>query len=95
MTLIGETKRLDELDAIVSVTDKVCPFWPFFRSVFICLLFQDLERSYFISKIEEGFYIVLIYEIRKSEKDSAVNQFIIDIVNHLRGSRVLESLKPV
>ncbi|XP_055328186.1 KICSTOR subunit 2-like [Paramacrobiotus metropolitanus] len=54
-----------------------------------------MERTYFIARIEERFYIVLIFEIKKSEKDSAVNLFLSDMVTQLRGSAVLESLKPV
>ncbi|GAU97392.1 hypothetical protein RvY_08699 [Ramazzottius varieornatus] len=55
---------------------------------------RAMDRTYFAAQIEPRFYIVIVFEVKKSEKDVTVTQFLLDIVSQLRCSKTLESLKP-
>ena len=50
--------------------------------------------TYFIHRIEQRFYIVLIFEGRRNEKDSAINSFIQETASQLSCVRIFTSLKP-
>ena len=50
--------------------------------------------SYFLHQIENRFYIVLIFEGRRNEKDSTINSFIQETASQLSCVRIFASLKP-
>ena len=35
-----------------------------------------MDRTYFAAQIEPRFYIVIVFEVKKSEKDVTVTQFL-------------------
>ena len=47
-----------------------------------------------MSSVETRMTFVIIFESKKSEKDNYINNFIHDICNHLRCSKIFTSLKP-
>ena len=58
--------------------------------------FYDMrvEATYFLHQIEPRFYVVIVFDGRKNEKDSTINSFIQDTAISLRCSRNFSSLKP-
>ena len=50
--------------------------------------------SYFLHQIESRFYIVVIFEGRRNEKDSTINSFIQETASQLSCVRIFASLKP-
>ena len=63
--------------------DKTVPFFD-----------VGVGATYFLHQIEPRFYIVIIFEGRRNEKDSAINGFIQETVFQLRCCRIFASLKP-
>ena len=53
-----------------------------------------VAASYFLHQIEARFYIVLIFEGRRNEKDSTINSFIQETASQLSCVRIFASLKP-
>ncbi|PVD32126.1 hypothetical protein C0Q70_07554 [Pomacea canaliculata] len=60
-----------------------------------CSYFFDSKAlsTYFIVKIDPRIYLVVIFETKKSEKDSYINSFLTDFSAQLRGHWILGSLK--
>ena len=50
--------------------------------------------TYFLHSIEPRFYIVIIFDGRRSERDSTINTFIQETALQLRCSKIFASLKP-
>ena len=57
------------------------------------MFFQKTESTYFLSRIEARITFVVIFDSKKAERDSYVQNFIVDISSSLRLSRLLQSLK--
>ena len=51
--------------------------------------------TYFLHQIEPRFYVVIILEGRRNEKDSNINGFLAETVDQLRCAKVISSLKLV
>ncbi|KAL4218393.1 hypothetical protein ACF0H5_023129 [Mactra antiquata] len=64
-------------------TDKVC-----------CIFDKGVTSTYFITCVDVKIYIVVIYECKKSEKDSYVNNFMLELSSMLRCVKHFASLKP-
>lgn len=62
--------------------------------MYILLVLQTAQSTYFIIKVEQRIALVVIFESKKSEKDSYVNNFMTDIHTHLKGAKLFASLKP-
>jgi len=60
------------------------------------VFFSDVGvgATYFLRQIEPRFYVVVIFEGRRNEKDSTINGFIEETALQLRCCRVFASLKP-
>lgn len=55
---------------------------------------KHVQNTYFMMVIESYMTLVVIFDCKKSEKDSYVTNFIIDMCSSLRGTKLLASLKP-
>ncbi|XP_072180250.1 KICSTOR subunit 2-like [Diadema setosum] len=55
---------------------------------------QPQQVTYFIGHIDRRMSLVVIFESKKSEKDSNTRSFIQDMCTLLRGSKLLASLRP-
>ncbi|XP_052763854.1 KICSTOR subunit 2-like isoform X2 [Mya arenaria] len=53
-----------------------------------------VQSTYFITSIEPRIYLVVIYETKKSEKDSYVNSFMLELSSLLRCIKHFAGLKP-
>ena len=60
----------------------------------LLIYFQAVQSTYFITHLEPRISIVVIYETKKSEKDSYVNNFLLDLSSQLRCMKLFSSLKP-
>ena len=56
--------------------------------------FQGVQSTYFISHADPRVAIVVIYETKKSEKDSYVNNFLLELSSQLRCVKLFSNLKP-
>ncbi|XP_041360889.1 KICSTOR complex protein C12orf66 homolog isoform X2 [Gigantopelta aegis] len=59
-----------------------------------CFYDMKAHSTYFISRVDARVSLVVIFETKKSEKDSYVNNFMSDFGSHLRCTKILSSLKP-
>ncbi|XP_063067818.1 KICSTOR subunit 2 [Engraulis encrasicolus] len=71
--------RAAELNAL----DKVVHFYD-----------DKVQSTYFLSRPEPHFTLVLIFDGRRSEKDSHITAFLLDITGNLRNTKALSWLKP-
>lgn len=55
---------------------------------------QQIGATYFLCRVEPRITLVVIFESRKSEKDSYIKDFVYDITTQLRCSKVFANLKP-
>ena len=55
---------------------------------------MGVGATYFLHQIEPRFYVVIVFDGRKNEKDSTINSFMQDTAISLRCSRNFSSLKP-
>ncbi|WAR18092.1 CL066-like protein, partial [Mya arenaria] len=55
---------------------------------------RAVQSTYFITSIEPRIYLVVIYETKKSEKDSYVNSFMLELSSLLRCIKHFAGLKP-
>ncbi|KAI0221223.1 hypothetical protein LSAT2_027374 [Lamellibrachia satsuma] len=55
---------------------------------------ERLQCTYFLTRVEPRLTFVVIFEQKKSERDSFVNNFLSDICLHLRCTKLFASLKP-
>ncbi|XP_064597265.1 KICSTOR subunit 2-like [Liolophura sinensis] len=60
----------------------------------VCIYDKTAQSTYFIIKVEQRIALVVIFESKKSEKDSYVNNFMTDMHTHLKGAKLFASLKP-
>ncbi|KAH9513698.1 hypothetical protein Btru_041835 [Bulinus truncatus] len=51
------------------------------------------QSSYFITQVEARIFLVVMFESRKSEKDSGINTFMMDLASQLRCQSIMASLK--
>ena len=58
------------------------------------MCFQGVQTTYFIAHLDPRISIVVIYETKKSEKDSYVNNFLLELSSQLRCTKLFSSLKP-
>ena len=56
-------------------------------------MFQKIQSTYFMTRIEERMTLVVIFESKKSEKDSYVLNFLNEVCSHLRCTKLFASLK--
>ena len=56
--------------------------------------FQAVQSTYFITHADPRIAIVVIYETKKSEKDSYVNNFLLELNSQLRCVKLFSNLKP-
>lgn len=59
-----------------------------------CIYDKGVQSTYFITCADPRIYLVVIYESKKSEKDSSVNNFMLDLSSSLRCVKHFTSLKP-
>ncbi|XP_046350661.1 KICSTOR subunit 2-like isoform X1 [Haliotis rufescens] len=59
-----------------------------------CFYDKRAQSTYFISRVDPRIYLVVVFETKKSEKDSYVTNFMNDLSLQLRCSKILSSLKP-
>lgn len=59
-----------------------------------CIYDKGVQSTYFITCADPRIYIVVIYESKKSEKDSYVNSFLLELSAMLRCVKHFSSLKP-
>ncbi|XP_041482961.1 KICSTOR complex protein C12orf66 homolog [Lytechinus variegatus] len=55
---------------------------------------QPQMMTYFIGHVDRRMNLVVLFESKKSERDSTTNSFIQEMCSLLRGSRLLASLRP-
>ncbi|XP_075065537.1 KICSTOR subunit 2 [Mixophyes fleayi] len=55
---------------------------------------DKVQRTYFLTRPEPHFTLVVIFESKKSEKDSHLISFLNELSHSLKSSRVFASLKP-
>ncbi|XP_063783641.1 KICSTOR subunit 2 [Pseudophryne corroboree] len=101
-------KGVDQYPAIVSLpSDRPVMHWP---NVILLMTdksadlntlekvvhFYDdkVQRTYFLTRPEPHFTIVVIFESKKSERDSHFISFLNELSHSLKSSRVFASLKP-
>ena len=54
---------------------------------------MGVGATYFLQQIEPRFYIIIILDGRRNEKDSNINGFLLETVDQLRCAKVISSLK--
>lgn len=56
--------------------------------------FSSQEQcTYILTTVEPNIYLVILFENKKSEKDSFISNFVIDICHNLRCTKVFICLK--
>lgn len=56
--------------------------------------FSSQEQcTYILTTVEPNIYLVILFESKKSEKDSFISNFVIDICHNLRCTKVFICLK--
>ena len=58
-----------------------------------CFSLQKAQSTYFITQIDPRVSLVVIFESKKSEKDSHTNSFLSDFSAQLRSQWILGSLR--
>uniref|UniRef100_A0A8C5QC31 KICSTOR subunit 2 n=1 Tax=Leptobrachium leishanense TaxID=445787 RepID=A0A8C5QC31_9ANUR len=101
-------KGVDQYPAIVSLpNDRPVMHWPNVIMIMtdksqdlntlekVVYFYDDkVQSTYFLTRPEPNFTIVLIFESKKSEKDSHFISFLNEVSHSLKSSRVFASLKP-
>ncbi|XP_054720112.1 KICSTOR subunit 2-like [Uloborus diversus] len=66
------------------------------RNTDTAVLFYDkrMNATYFMSKIECRMTLVVIFEIKKTERDTHIHRFMHSLCSQLRGNKIFASLKP-
>lgn len=59
-----------------------------------CFYDKAVQSTYFITHADPRIAIVVIYETKKSEKDSYVNNFLLELNSQLRCVKLFSNLKP-
>ena len=55
---------------------------------------QKLQSTYFLLRIDPGIFLIIVFETKKQDRDTFVQNFIQTTCYELRISKVLASLKP-
>ncbi|CAH2277776.1 Hypothetical predicted protein [Pelobates cultripes] len=101
-------KGVDQYPAIVSLpNDRPIMHWPNVIMIMadkspdlntlekVVYFYDDkVQSTYFLTRPEPNFTIVVIFESKKSERDSHFISFLNEISHSLKSSRVFASLKP-
>ncbi|KAM8974703.1 KICSTOR subunit 2 [Pelodytes ibericus] len=101
-------KGVDQYPAIVSLpNDRPVMHWPNVIMIMsdkstdlntlekVVYFFDDkVQSTYFLTRPEPNFTIVVIFESKKSERDSHFISFLNELSHSLKSSRVFSSLKP-
>lgn len=63
-------------------------------SKMICVHDKKAQSTYFLSQVDTKVTLVVIFESKKSEKDSYVNNFIVEFSSSLKGTKLFNHFKP-
>lgn len=60
----------------------------------VCFFDQQIGSTYFLCRVDPKITIVVVFDAKKSEKDSYIKDFIYDLALQLRCNKVFTNLKP-
>lgn len=60
----------------------------------VCFFDQQIGSTYFLCRVDPKVTIVVVFDTKKSEKDSYIRDFIYDLALQLRCNKVFTNLKP-
>jgi len=96
---------MDTFPAVLSIPQKPLSRWPSVVMLIsgrmsdlnsdklVGFFDSQVQSTYFILRIEPRMFLLLVYESKKSEKDSYIVKFMNEIVNELKCGRIFSSLK--
>uniref|UniRef100_A0A4W5L7P2 KICSTOR subunit 2 n=1 Tax=Hucho hucho TaxID=62062 RepID=A0A4W5L7P2_9TELE len=91
-------KGVEQFPAVVSLPGGERPLthWPNLNTLDKVVHFYDdkVQSTYYLTRRELHFTLVVIFDGRKSEKDSHITAFLQEISGSLRNSKPLSTLKP-
>lgn len=62
--------------------------------ILLLIYFQKAQSTYFLSQVDTKVTLVVIFESKKSEKDSYVNNFMVEFSSSLKGTKLFNHFKP-
>ena len=62
------------------------------RVILRCVL-QKNQKTYFMGRVESRITLVVLFESKKGEKDSYINNALTDLCSQLRGTKLFAQLK--
>uniref|UniRef100_T1JCZ0 Uncharacterized protein n=1 Tax=Strigamia maritima TaxID=126957 RepID=T1JCZ0_STRMM len=100
-------RGVESFQAVVSYPTKPSHLWPSIVMTMsdkanelntmeriVSLYDNVLQFTYFLTRIEPRITLVVIYDSKKSERDSYINTFMTTFPSQLRSNKLLTSLKP-
>ena len=55
---------------------------------------MQIKFTYYLTRVDPLTTLVVIYEVKRRDRDPKVTHFMLDLASQLRGNKLFASLKP-